>query len=247
MMICSRLAPPAAILVLVACHGPAPSSAIDPALSARVPTASVALAGVDLDLLRGSPLYGKLPAATVAVLAPFDRARRVLLASSGSELLVIARGVVPGSTQIAPDVALSGAPGLISAATAPHPPAPILAVADAVARSSPVWAAIRGGTVLPLAGNWANLNNLLRGAEYVTFALKPGDPVEFNVVAQCPAPEEAQRCERSIRAAISLAIAAHPRQPGTTAVLQDVRIVREERVVRLSLSVPADVLAGLVF
>src|ERR1019366_2117327 len=116
MVIRPRLAASIALAILAACRTSAPPAAIDPALSARVPEAPVALAGVDLDRLRASPLYAKLPPAARAFLEPFGNAHRVLIASTGVELLTIARGVVPGATQIAPDLALSGAPHLISAA-----------------------------------------------------------------------------------------------------------------------------------
>jgi hypothetical protein len=240
MVIRPRLAAPIALAILAACRTPAPPAAIDPALSARVPAATVVLAGVDLDRLRASPLYAKLPPAALGFLEPFGHARHVLIASTGVELLTIARGVVPGATQLAPDLALSGAPNLIAAATAAHPPAGILAPAESVAAARPVWIAVRGGVALPLEGNLANVNNLLRGAEYVTLTLDPGDPAELRLVARCPTPEAALHFEQSFRALVSLA-AAH------ATVLESIRIVREERVVRVSLSAPLDALVKLVF
>jgi hypothetical protein len=236
----SRLAAPLSLALLAACRAPAPTAAIDPALSARVPVATVALAGVDLDRFRLSPLYAKLPPAALAFLAPFAHAHRVLIASTGVELLTIARGVVPGATQFAGDVALSGAPSLVAAAAAAHPPAGILAPAESVAAARPIWIAVRGGVALPLEDNLANVNNLLRGAEYVTLALDPGDPADLQLVARCPTPEAAQHFERSFRALVSLAAVRAP-------MLESTSIVREERVVRVSLSAPLDALVKLVF
>ena len=234
-----RLAAPLALALLAACRTPAPPAVIDPALSARVPEATVALAGVDLDRLRASSLYPRLPPAPQVFLAPFAHAHHVLIASTGVELLTIARGVVPGATRIAPDVALSGAPDLVAAASAAHPPAGILAPAESVAAARPIWIAVRGGVTLPLAGNLANVNNLLRGVEYVTLALDPGDPADLQLVAHCPTPEAALHFEQSLRALVSLAAAQ-------ATVLESVRIVREERVVRVSLSAPLDALVRLV-
>src|ERR1019366_8819342 len=191
-------AAPIALAVLSACRPPAPPATIDPALSARVPTATVALAGVDLDRLRTSPLLPKLPPVALAFLEPYGHARYVLIVA-GAELLTIARGVVPGATQLAPDLALSGAPDLITAATAAHPAAGILAQAESVAAASPVWIAVRGGVALPLEGNLANVNNLLRDTEYVTLAVQPGDPTQLALVARCPSPEAALRFEQSFR------------------------------------------------
>jgi hypothetical protein len=236
----SRLAAPLALALLAACRTAAPPATIDPALSARVPVATAALAGIDLDGLRSSPLYAKLPPAELAFLAPFAHAHRVLIASTGVELLTIARGVVPGATQIAPDVALSGAPSLVAAATATHPPSGILGPAESVAATHPIWIAVRGGVALPLEGNLANVNNLLRVVEYVTLALDPGDPVHLQLLARCPTPEAALHFEQSFRAVVSLA-AAH------ATVLESIRIVRQDRVVRVSLSAPLDALVKLVF
>lgn len=243
-----RLAAPLSLALLAACRTPGPPAAIDPALSARVPATTVALAGVDLDRLRASPLYARLPPTALAFLAPFAHAHRLLIASSGVELLTIARGVVPGATQSAPDVALAGAVSLVAAAIAAHPTAGILAPAESVAAArSPIWIAVRGGVALPLEGNLANVNNLLRDAEYVTLALDPGDPAYLQLVARCPTPEAALHFEQSFRALVSLAIATHTRQPATAALLQSTRIVREDRVVRVSLSAPLDTLVTLVF
>jgi hypothetical protein len=239
----SRLAAPLALALLAACRTSGPTSAIDPALSARVPVATVALAGIDLDRVRASPLYARLPPVDLAFLGPFDHAHRVLIAATGVELLTIARGVVPGATQLAPDLALWGAPALIAAAIAAHPPAGILGAAESVA-ARPIWVAVRGGVTLPLEGNLANVNNLLRGAEYVTLALDPGDPADLQLVARCPTPEAALHFEQSLRALVSLAIATNARQPATAAMLQSIRIVREERAVRVSLSAALDALVG---
>ena len=247
MVIRVRLAAPIAVAMLASCRTLAPPAAIDPALSGRVPPATVALAGVDLDRLRASALYAKLPAGALGFLAPFGHARYVLIASTGVELLTIARGAVAGATQVAPGVALSGAPGLMAAGMGAHPPASILAAAEPVAGAHPIWMAVRGGILLPLEGNLANVNNLLRGTEYVTLAGQPGDPVELELVAQCATPDAALRFEQSWRAVVSLGMAANARQPATASVLGSMRIVREERVVRVSLSAPADALARLVF
>jgi hypothetical protein len=247
MVIRPRLAAPIALAILTACRTAAPPAAIDPALSARVPAATEALAGVDLDRLRTSPLYAKLPPAARAFLEPFGHAHYVLIASTGVELLTIARGVVPGATQIASDLALSGAGNLIAAATSAHPPAGILAPAESVAAARPVWIAVRGGVALPLEGNLANANNLLRGTEYVTLALQPGDPMQLQLVALCTTPETALRFERSFRALVSLAIASNARQPTIAGALESIRIAREERVVNVSLSAPLDALARLLF
>ena len=246
MVIRARFAVPTALAILAACRAPAPPAAIDPALSTRVPAATVALAGIDLDRLRASPLYAKLPPAAQAFLEPFRNAHHLLIVSTGAELLTIARGAVPGATQLAPDLALYGAPNLIAAATAAHPPANILAPAESVAAAHPIWIAVRGGVALPLEGNWSNVNNLLRDTEYVTLALSAGDPAQFDLSARCPTPNAALRFEQSFRAIVSLAAATSARQPSYAGVLESIRINRDDRIVRVALSAPLDALAGLL-
>ena len=246
MVIRPRAAAPIALAMLAACRTSAPPAAIDPALSARVPAATVALAGLDLDRIRPSPLYANLPPAALAFLQPFDHARHVLIAWSGGELLAITRGVVPGATQIAPDLALSGAPNLIAEATAAHPPAQILGPAGSVAGAAPIWIALRGGVALPLEGNLANVNKLLHETEFVTLAIQPGNPADFQLAAQCPSPDAAVRFEQSFRAIVSLAIATGARHPAAIGALQSIRIQRNDRVVQVSLSASPDALLKLL-
>jgi len=247
MVIRSRLPVVATLAILAACRPSAPVASIDPALSERLPASAIAISGIDLDRLRASPLFARLPPVAQAFLAPFTQAHRVLIAYTGAELLTIARGTVPGATQIAPDLALSGAPDLIAAVTRPHATPAILAPATAVAAQSPVWFAVRGGIALPLEGNFANLNNLLRPAEFITLAVQPGDPAAIELLAQSPTPQTALAFEQSFRAIASLAIATGSRRPDTVALLQSIHIVRENRVVRVSISAALDPLASLLF
>jgi hypothetical protein len=246
MVIRARLAAPTVLAILVACRAPAPPTAIDPALSARVPAATIALAGIDLDRLRASPLYPKLPPEAQAFLEPFRQAHHVLIASTGAELLTIARGVIPGATRLAPDLALYGAPSLNAAATAAHAPASILAPAESVAAANPVWIALRVGVALPLSGNWSNVNNLLRDTEYVTLTLRPDDPSQLELSAHCPTPNAALRFEQSFRAIVSLAAATSARQRSTAGVLESIRINRDDRTVHVSLSAALDAFATLL-
>src|ERR1039458_1280232 len=135
----------ASLAILAACRTAGPAAAIEPALAARVPLGATALAFLNLDELRASPLAAHLPANVAGLLEPFRHAHRVLIASSGVELLAIARGVVPGAKQVAAGVALFGARDLVTAATVDHPPAAILATAEPVARGHAIWIAMQGG------------------------------------------------------------------------------------------------------
>ena len=165
---------------------PLPPPSIPPYLPAYRPPPSRSPGSISIDSARHLS-HAKLPPAAIAFLEPFRQAHHILIASTGVELLTIARGVVPGATQIAPDLALNGAANLIAAATAAHPPASILARRRIGRRQSPLSGLpLRGGVALPLEGNWSNVNNLLRDTEYVTLAVLPGDPTELELTAQCP-------------------------------------------------------------
>ncbi|HEY1494927.1 MAG TPA: hypothetical protein VGF49_10300 [Candidatus Solibacter sp.] len=228
------------------CRAPAPPAAIDPALASRVPSSAIAIAGVNLDQLRASPLYAKLPPAASAFLEPFRGAHSLLIASTGAELLTIARGVVTGATQTAPDVALLGSPSLIAAATASHPASATLAAAETVAAGHPIWIAVRGGSPLPLEGNLANANNLVTLAESLTLSLSLRDAVGLELTARCPSPAAAAEFERRLRALLSLTTAANARQPEIAALLRSVQLRREEGTVHASLSTPPDALGKLL-
>src|SRR5262249_795237 len=121
------------LLATFACRTPAPPPAIDPQLAACVPEDSSALIGLDLDALRASPIGPKIPPS-------FAGTRYLLIASRGQTVL-------PISTCAGPQR---------------HAPSPLLSAAEPLAARAPVWAVIRGGATLPLAGNLANLNTLFQ-------------------------------------------------------------------------------------
>jgi hypothetical protein len=213
-----------AAIVAAGCRAPVAPGAIDPAMAARVPPSAIALAGVNLDELRGSPLYGKLPAPAAAFLESFRGAHSVLIASTGAELLTIARGTVPGGTQAAPDLALLGSPALIAAGAAPHAPPAVLVSGESVAADHSIWIAIRGGAPLPLTGNLANANNLIILAESVTLTARVDDAVDLELIARCPTPDAALHFEQRVRALASLSN------------LRGLQLRRDDRTVRAALS-----------
>ncbi|MEO8596135.1 MAG: hypothetical protein ABI759_22640 [Candidatus Solibacter sp.] len=247
MVIPARFSAALALAILCACRTAGPPAAIDPALAGRVPPATVALAGLDLDGIRSSPLYANLPPGARAFLAPFAGAHQALFASTGSALLVIARGVVPGAIQAAPGLALFGAPELAAAASGNHPPAAILTPAATVAPGHMIWIAARGGIALPLEGNLENINNLLRGAEFLTLTIQPAEPAVLELAAQCPTPESALHFEQTLRALATMAAAVNSRDAQFAAALQAIRIDRAERTVRAKLALPLDALSRLTF
>jgi hypothetical protein len=240
----------AALAILAACRTAGPAPAIDAELATRVPPGSTALAFLDLDQLRASPLIGHLPANVAAMLEPFRNAHRVLIASCGSELLAIARGVVPGATQVPRNVSLLGAPDLIAAGTVTHPRAPLLAIAEPVARGHAIWIAVQGGITLPLEGNLANVNTLLRDAESATVTVDLHGPATSQLTTQlaahCNSPAAAVHFEQTVRAIVSLTAATTRRQPAMNALWNGIEITRDDRVVRATGSLSADALAHLL-
>jgi hypothetical protein len=212
-------------LLATSCRAPAPPDAIDPALASRVPPNAIALAGIDLDQLRAR--WAKLP----AFLEPFRGAHSLLIASTGAEFLTITRG---------DDIALLGPPGLIAAANAPHPPAAILATAGPAVAHHPIWIAIRGGTPLPLEGNFANANNLVTVAETIvltaTLRDAPLDTLDLDLTARCPTPAAAIQFEQRLRALITLTSAGNARRPEIAALLRAIQLRRDDRTVRATVS-----------
>ena len=134
-------------------------------------------------------------------------AQSVLVSSKGSELLLIARGKLAGWTTIGSGLSLNGSPDLVRGATVRHVPSPIPGIAEPAARN-PVWAVVRGGTTLPLQGNLANLNNLLRHVEYLTLTAQVDDRLAIQLEASCPTTDAATRFEGNLRAVLGLAAAS---------------------------------------
>ena len=245
MKMSSRLCSAAALVLLIACRKAAPPEAIDQALASHVPVSAVALSGVDLDRLRTSPLYAKLPPAAQAFLSPLAKAQRALIASDGRGFLVIARGEITGATRAAEGIYLFGAPDLLAAAQTGHSPAAILTPAARVASGPALWIAIRGGVRLPLSGDLDNFNNLLREVDWLTLTLQPSDPMTLEVRAECPRQDAAVHWEQTVRALVSMS-AATTRDTQLAAALQTVRLERTERTVRANLTVPAGIIGRFV-
>jgi len=239
-----RLAALTAVLMLASsCGNNAPLW-----LNSAVPSDSTAFAAVDLTALRASPLYSKLPPAVIALAEPLRDASKMMLAWDGKDLLLLAGGNFTqppsGYTLIAPGIAASGAPNRIQAArqelrngSSGSGPFPEI--------TGTIWAAVRGDGRLPLAGNLANANNLLREASSTTLSAQLRDAVELTLTAQCPTPENARRFEESLRAIVTLAAAASPRQPEIANVIKTIRVERQDRTVHASAIATPESLAKL--
>jgi hypothetical protein len=162
--------------VLSGCH--APKALVDPELAAYMPAGSTALAGIDLDRLRTTPLFAKIP-------EPFRDGSYTLVGYNGKDLVTASR--------VGQQVRVSGA------GVKGIPPELLRHATDA-----PVWMVARGSAALPLTGNLANLNRLLRQTEYTTVAARVGESVDVEIAGVCRSPELAQHLEENVRAIVSL-------------------------------------------
>jgi len=214
------------------CRTAGPPPAIDAAMADCVPADAATLAGINLVTVRASPLYARIPANGRAFLEAFGPSPYLLHAYRNGEHLMVARGTLTGWTAAPHGIALNGSPDLVRDALARHARSPLVAIAEPLAARAPLWAVLRGGTTLPLAGNLANANNLLRGVEQVTLAAQIGERVSLELAAVCPSADAAARYEGSLRALVSLAEAANKNE-----AVRAVRIERTDRSVRAMLSV----------
>ena len=171
-------------------------------LTSYIPEAAAAVAFADLNRLRATPLFARLPVPdalrdAAAVLAVFDG--RDWAVAAGGDF----REMPAGAQRIAPRVVAFGGPELVRAmATRPRGGGNLLAHAPS---DAPAWLVTRGGVSLPLVGNLANLNRLLQQAEYTTIALRPAAKIGLDATALCATAERAQHLEENVRALVSLA------------------------------------------
>jgi hypothetical protein len=223
-------------------------------MASLVPADTLLLAGLNLPEIRASPLYPQLPL-VAPVVESLPDATRLLLAFNGKDLLMIARGrilVAPaGWRQVEPSLAVSGSDNAVHAAVAQHQrgsgsPARLLSDAASIAAGKPIWIVAPGGVALPLSGNAANLNRLLRNSEFaaVTAALGPPIRIEFTAIGHTP--DAARDVEETLRAVLALMAMAEKRGSDVAALLGAVEIRREDRTVHASVSTTADAVAKLL-
>jgi hypothetical protein len=163
-----------------------------------------------------SAIGGFCPASFPGLAAAFADQRYVLIALRGSEVLTI----TPDQPQTMP---------------APHRPSSLLTEAEQLAEKSQAWVVIRGGTVLPLRGNMANLNRFLHDASVVKLTAHGVAPVRVGLEASCPTAEAAERFEKSFRAVLALANLGGASELG-----------RDGQTVRASLTVTTEVVGKLL-
>jgi hypothetical protein len=165
------------LLLAAACSRTAQSPLAD--LAAKLPSDSIVIAGGDLDKLRTSPLFSKLP-------ETFRQGSYVLAGYTGSELVTATR---------------SGGRVEVSGPAGQGAPSDLLAHAS----DAPLWVVARGSATLPLSGNLANVNRLLHQTEFMVVTARPaGDGFELRAEGICRGDAEAEHLEGNVRAIGSL-------------------------------------------
>jgi hypothetical protein len=223
-------------------------------MASCVPPDTLILAGLDVPAIRSSPPGGTLPLVE-PFLEPFHEATQLLLAFDGKDLLTIARGpfraAPAGGTLVERGLAVSGPDAAIRAAIARRKrgfgaPSGLVAFAVSVAAGKPVWIVARGGVALPLTGNAANLNRLLRDSEFAAVTASLGPRIRVEAIAIGRTPEAARDVEESLRAILVMTATAEKRGSDAAALLGAVEIRREDRTVHASVSATAEALGKLL-
>jgi hypothetical protein len=241
----ARSAALVALAAAISCRSINAPAGVDRDMAASIPADTLILAGLNLDELRASPLYPKLPPAARALAEPLGDARYLLVASNGKDIAAIARGrfreAPAGATLVAPGLAVTGSPGSVRAAIAQRKTgrngAPdLLARAASLAEGRQIWMVARDGVPLPVTGNATNLNRLLGNTESAGIAVRLSSGIEIEATAVGRTAEAGREFEETLRAILSLTAAASARQPDLVALIRSIRIRREDRTVRASFS-----------
>jgi hypothetical protein len=243
-----RAAVLAALVVLAGCGQRATGDSI---LEGAIPVDAVIVADANLDRLRGTPLWGAVPA---GLAEPFGQASRVMAASAQDEWLVLARGNFAqppaGGRWLAPGVAAAGSDRLTAEAERQWRSArvarPLIEFAVAHADGSALWIAARGGVDLPLSGNYANLNRLLADVEFACVAVHLDGACRFELRAESRSEAAAQRFEQTLRAMLSLAAMAEARHAELAEALNGAVVRRDGRKVDADLSGSMETVAKLL-
>jgi hypothetical protein len=162
---------------LAACRH-APKALVDPELATYMPADATVIAAIDLDRLRATPLFAKIP-------EPFREGSYALVGYDGKDLVTASR---TGARVTVSGHAVKG-----------NPPDLLQHATDA-----PIWIVARGNSRLPLAGNLANLNQLLQQTDYATVSARVADRVNLEIAGVCASAPTAQHLEENLRALASL-------------------------------------------
>ena len=251
-MLSARFLAIAALAALgIACHS-GPPLAIDPKVSAYIPSGATILAGINLHQLRASPFYGQLPPAVSIFLEPLKDADSLLMASDGNEYLVISRGnfrqAPAGTTVLEPGVAATGTPGWLTAAqhSSRSTGSALLEHAQTVAAGNEIWIVAAGGADLPVSGNAGNLNRLLHYTQYTTLTARFAERLELDATGVCATADAARQLQGTVQAFVTLSAAATQHQPQVFGLLKRIHVLLDANSIHVKLSADAADLATIL-
>lgn len=238
----------AVLAVLAACGHRA---GLDSDLEEAIPAGAAIVAEANLNQLRGTPLWRAVPQ---GLLEPFGQASRLLAAEERNEWLVLARGNLAqapaGGRWLAPGLAAAGSERLVAEAAGRrgsiHQASPVVTFARAHAAGSALWIAARGGVDLPLSGNYANLNRLLRDVEYVCLSARLAGNCRLQLTAESGSEAGAERFEQTLRAMLSLAAMAEARHEELAGALNRAVVRRDGNRINAELSGSLETVAKLL-
>jgi hypothetical protein len=239
----------AALVALAAtagsCRSTRAPAIVEPALASCVPADTIVLMGLNLDELRATSLYRSLPPNALAAAGPLRDASYLLVAYNTREFLFAARGkfheAPPGATLISSELAIAGPADAIRMAIAQHQTGVtgsprLLELAAGIAGGRQLWIAAQGGVTLPLTGNLANLNRILRLTDSVTLAARIDSRIQVDGTGAGRTADAARQLEENLRAILTFAAAGSGRNSEIGAMLNSVEIRRDGQSVHAELS-----------
>ncbi len=249
-------------LTLAGCgdrHGP-----IGAGMAAFIPPDTAALAGVNVDRLRATPLYRKLAAAKrIPDFGDFrvEDVHELVLATDGDHVLAIARGTFPagaqGITLAGNNTALAGSDAMVRAALAQAKsggrgaPRDLMARAATVPADAQIWAVVAGwhgagpGAMRAL-GNAANMDRVLRAFEGATLTAGLDAGAHAALTGECRTEADAASLADSLRGLASLARLGVPRnQTDLLRAFDQIQVRQQGRLVNLNIDVPQELANAL--
>jgi hypothetical protein len=210
-----------------------------------IPPGTRLLVRIDLARLRSAPLYSRLPAAFLAVAEPFRSADRLLIASEGSALLIVARGDITdppaGSVRAGSRIVLAGPDALVQAAVKQHKSgrsgaSDLTSRAETAPPDHEIAIVVRGDVPMALSGDMANVKRLLGFTTSAVLSAGLHSGIEMQLSAECPDGPNAIKLEETLRAFLTLTAAAHARDPVLAPLLRSITVTRNQRDVHAAMS-----------
>jgi choline dehydrogenase-like flavoprotein len=239
-------------LALAGCKPPGRAS-VDRELAAFLPAGSVALAGLRVDEVKGTPAGAKL----AALLEPAGvEAHDLLVSWDGKDWLFAARGRLraPATQTLTAvgDTVLAGSAEALRSAIAQHAagrpgPNALLDCARDSAGQGQFWAVSNGAPLIPRTARYASVERLLNAIEDIRFSVDLRDGIQAAASGNCLNNENAAIIDGSLRAMLSLGrLNVARRDPDLLRAYNGIRVEQHGRAVRLTAAIPRDAADKLI-